>query len=182
MRIKIQNVRLSFPSLFKAEAYKPGDQPKFKATFLIPKDSPQAAEVEKAMMETAKLKWGAKAEKVIAGIRSNPNKFCIQDGDTKEYDGYDGMIAVSAKATVRPLVIDRGRSPLSEEDGKPYAGCYVNASIEFFAYENSGNGMSASLAGVQFSRDGDAFAAGKPADADDFDDLGDGADSEDDVL
>jgi hypothetical protein len=92
------------------------------------------------------------------------------------------MLAISAKSTIRPLVIDRDRSPLAEEDGKPYAGCYVNASVEFFAYENSGNGISAQLAGVQFVRDGDAFGGGRAADPDEFDDLGEGADTEDELL
>lgn len=181
MKIRIENARLSFPGIWHAEPFKPGDEPKFKATFLVPKDSPMAKKIEAAMMETAKAKWGAKAEKIVAGIRNNPNKFCIQDGDTKTYDGYEGMIAVSAKNGVRPTILDRDRSPLTEEDGKPYAGCYVNGVIEFFAYENSGNGISASLGGIQFVKDGDAFAGGKAADAGDFDELGDGADADDEV-
>lgn len=179
MKIKLQNVRLSFAGLWRAEPFKPGDEPKFKSTFLMPKDGPLHQEVEKAILETAKAKWGAKAEKIIAGIRNNPNKFCFQDGDTKTYDGWDGMMALSAKNGKRPLVIDRDRSPLSEADGKPYSGCYVNASVEFFAYENSGNGISASLLGVQFVKDGDAFGGGSIADEDDFDQLDEGADAED---
>ena len=39
MDIKLANVRLSFPGLFKAEPFQPGDEPKFKATFLVPKGS-----------------------------------------------------------------------------------------------------------------------------------------------
>ena len=180
MKIKLQNVRLSFPGLFKAEAFKPGDDPKYKATFLVEKGSEQYKAIEAAILETVRAaKWGGKdAEKIIAGIRGNANKFCWQDGDTKPYDGYEGMMALSAKNGVRPLVIDRDRTPLAEEDGKPYAGCYVNASVEFFAYDNTGKGVSASLGGVQFVRDGDAFAGGKAASEDDFDAL-DGADADD---
>lgn len=179
MKIKLQNVRLSFPGLFKAEAFKPGDDPKYKATFLVEKGSEQAAAIEKAILETVRAKFGVKdAEKIIANIRTNANKFCYQDGDTKTYDGYEGMMALSAKNSVRPLVIDRDRTPLAEEDGKPYAGCYVNASVEFFAYDNTGKGVSASLGGVQFVKDGDAFAGGKAASEDDFDAL-DGADADD---
>lgn len=178
MKIKLENVRLSFPGLFKAEAFKPGDDPKFKATFLIPKDSVTAAAVEKAIKETAQFKWGAKADAALKGMRNNPNKFCYQDGDTKTYDGYEGMMALSAKNGKRPLVIDRDRSPLTEADGKPYAGCYVNASVEFFAYENSGNGISASVLGVQFVRDGDSFGGGSTASEDDFADIAAGADAD----
>lgn len=179
MRIKIENVRLSFPALFKAEAFKPGDEPKYKATFLIEKDSETDKAIEKAILETAKFKWGAKAEKTIQQIRSNPNKFCYQDGDNKSFDGYEGMMALSAKNGTKPLVIDRNRTVLDSTDGKPYAGCYVNASIEIFCYDNSGAGISASLGGVQFVRDGDAFAGGKASDVDEFDELEAGADADD---
>ena len=92
------------------------------------------------------------------------------------------MVAVSAKSKTRPLVIDTDKTPLAEEDGKPYVGCYVNAIIEFFGYDNSGKGVSATLKGVQFVRDGDAFSAVAPASEDDFDDLSDGADDNDELV
>jgi len=182
MSIKLKDVRLSFPGLFKAEAFKPGDDPKFKATFLIPKGSAQHKMIEAAILEVVTAKHGAKAAGIIKQIRGNPNKFCYQDGDNKSYDGYEGMMALSAKNGTRPLVIDRDKSILAEEDGRPYAGCYVNASIELFCYDNTGVGVSASLGGVQFVRDGDAFAGGRAASEDEFDDLGEGADTEDDDL
>jgi hypothetical protein len=179
MKIKLSGVRLSFPGLWKAEPFKPGDDPKFKATFLVEKDSALDKAVNEAIIETAKAKWGAKATSVLKGMTNNPNKYCYQDGDTKSYDGYEGMMALSAKNGKRPLVIDRDRTTLTEADGKPYAGCYVNASVEFFAYENSGNGISASLLGVQFLKDGDAFGGGSIATEDDFDELEEGADADD---
>lgn len=179
MKIKLQNVRLSFPGLWKAEPFKPGDDPKFKSTFLIPKGSEQHAAVEKAILEEVRIKYGAKAEKIITQIRGNANKFCYQDGDTKSYDGYEGMMALTAKSTIRPLVIDRDRSTLAEADGKPYAGCYVNASVEIFVYDSSGIGVSAGLAGVQFVKDGDAFGGGQAAAPEDFDELEAGADADD---
>lgn len=172
MKVNLKNVRLSFPDLFTARAFKAGDEPKFKATFLIPKDDPQIKVVEAAVLEVAKAKWGAKAESVLKSIRGNPNKFCFQDGNTKDYDGYEGMMALSANNKARPLLLDRDKTPLSSVDGKPYAGCYVNASLELFTYDNSGNGVSASLKGVQFVRDGDAFGGGAPASPDEFEDLG----------
>lgn len=171
MKVKLTNVRLSFPALFTPEAFKPGDAPKFKATFLIEKGSELDRQVQAAILETAKAKWNAKGAQIVAGIKGNPNKFCYQDGDTKSYDGYQGMMALAAGSKVRPLVLDKDKSPLSEADGKPYAGCYVNATVEFFAYENSGNGISAQVLGVQFFADGDSFGGGSVGSVDDFDDL-----------
>lgn len=171
MKVQLKNVRLSFPGLFEATPFNPGDEPKYKATFLIEKGSAQEKAVHAAILAVAKEKWGAKAEATIKSIASNPNKFCFQDGDTKDYDGYAGMMALTAKNTARPLVIDRDKTPLVAADGKPYAGCYVNASVEIFVYDNSGKGVSASLKGVQFLKDGDAFGGGAPASPDDFDNL-----------
>jgi hypothetical protein len=178
MKVKLQNVRLSFPGLFKAEAFKPGDAPKYKATFLVEKGSKLNAVIDAAILETAKGKWGAKAAQIVQGMRGNPNKFCYQDGDTKAYNGFAGMMALAAKSSVRPLVLDKDKTPLTEQDGKPYAGCYVNATIELFAYENSGNGISAQVLGVQFVADGDSFGGGAIGSPDDFDDLAVGSDED----
>lgn len=172
MELKLKNVRLSFPDLFKPRPFNPGDTPKFKATFLIPKDDPQIKAIEAAIVATAKEKWPKDWQKVLASIKGNANKFCFQDGDNKTYDGYEGMMALSASNKARPSVFDRDRSVLTEDDGKPYAGCFVNCIVDLFAYTNSGNGIAASLSGVQFFRDGEAFSGGRPAKADDFDDLG----------
>lgn len=175
MKIKLSNVRLSFPHLFEPTAFKPGDVPKFKGTFLVNRDDPQIKVVEDAINALAKEKWGAKAEAVLKSIRTNPNKFCWQDGDTKAYDGYEGTMALTANNKVRPTLIDADKSQLAQSDGRLYAGCYVNAIVELFTYDNSGNGISASLGGVQFFRAGDAFAGGVPASEDEFDDLTAGA-------
>ncbi len=178
MIIKLPNVRLSFPDLFVPRPFKEGLTPKYKATFLVPKDSPLAKEIDAAILEVAKAKWGAKAEAVLNGIRGNANKFCWQDGNTKAYDGYADMMALSAGNEARPLVTDTNKSPLTADDGKPYSGCYVHGSVEIFAYTNSGNGISAKLRAVRFYRDGAAFAGGAPADENEFDDLADGVDAD----
>jgi hypothetical protein len=177
--VKVVNARLSFPALFVPEAFKPGDALKYKATFLVPKDSPMHKEIDKAILETARTKWGAKAEAIIKSIRNNPNKFCFQDGDSKEYDGYEGMMALTAKSTKRPHVIDRNTDPLTEKDGRPYGGCYVDASVEFFSYEEGGNGISASIRWVQFRGDGDAFGGSTPVSQDEFQSIADGAMADD---
>ena len=183
-RIMLRNVRLSFPALFEPEAFKPGDEPKYKATFLVDKDSPQIAEVNAAILavlrESPKV-GPKKADTVLKQISGNPNKFCWQTGDNTDYDGYAGMMSLAAKAkeAARPTVIDANKAPLTARDGKPYAGCYVNASVELYVYDNLGIGITAQLRGVQFLRDGDAFAAGRPADGDEFEEVAAGADADD---
>lgn len=172
-KVVLKNVRLSFPDLFNPKSFQDGDEPKYRASFLIPKeDEKQLAAIEAAVKETAEAKWGKKAESVLKSIRGNANKFCFRDGEEKDYDGYAGNMALSANNKARPLVIDRDKTPLTAADGKPYAGCYVNATLEVFAYDKPANGISCSLKGVQFVKDGDAFGGGAPASPDEFEDLG----------
>lgn len=181
-RIKLENVRLSFPALFKPEAFKPGDKPKFKATFLIPQGSPLAKQVDAKILAVLKEKFPTppgKAQQILSSIQGNTNKFCWQNGDHKSYDGYAGMMALSCKSDVKPSTLAGDKSEVTEESGILYAGCYVNASVDLFVYNQQGVGMSCQVRGVQFLRKGDAFAAGRPADADEFDEVTEGADAGD---
>ena len=172
MKIKLNAVRLSFPQLFEAKTVNGEGKPAFSASFLIdPKDS-QVAVINNAINAVAAEKWGAKAEAMLKTIRA-ADKTCLHSGDLKaNYDGFEGMLYVSARNAIKPLVVDTNRSPLTEQDGKPYAGCFVNASIELWAQDNNyGKRVNATLMGVQFYKDGESFTGGGVADTDDFDDL-----------
>ncbi|CDH07893.1 putative protein p50 [Xenorhabdus bovienii str. oregonense] len=180
MKIKLPNVRPAFPELWEATQVNGQGDYKFRSAFLMPKERKDLmAEIEAAILKVATDKWGAKAEGIIKSIRGNNMRFNFRDGDDKpDYDGYAGCMYISASNKARPLVIDRDRTPLTAQDGRPYSGCYVNATIDIFAYDNNGKGISATLLGVQFLRDGDAFTGGGVASVDDFDDLSEGADAE----
>lgn len=185
MIITLKNVRLAFPDLWVPTAFEEGQEKKYGATFLIPKNDPQLKMLKQAILNVATEQWKTKAQEVLKAITDNPQKYCLQDGDTGSrtgYDGYAGHMALSAKNKKRPTVKDRDTSQLSESDGRPYAGCYVNASIEIWAQENKyGKAMRASLRGIQFVRDGDQFTAGTVAGDDEFEDLGSGADADADA-
>lgn len=173
MKLKLNNVRLAFPALFEAKTVNSEGKPAFSAVFLIDPKDPQVKTIQQAIEATAKEKWGAKAEAILKAMRA-ADKTALHDGNTKaEYDGFADMLFLSARNQVRPLVINTDRTPLAQADGKPYAGCYVHAVVELWAQDNNyGKRINASLSGVQFVRDGDAFAGGGIASEDDFDDLG----------
>jgi hypothetical protein len=100
-------------------------------------------------------------------------------GKRKSYDGYEGMFVIASNNRTRPTVVDRDLTPLVEEDGKPYSGCYVNGTITLWSQDNQyGKRVNANLRAVQFVKDGDAFGV-KPADAEDEFDVLDGDDDED---
>ncbi len=180
MKIKLTNVRLAFPQLFEAKTVNGEGKPAFSACFLLAAHDPQIKAINAAIDEVARAKWGAKAEAVLKQMRAQ-DKTALHDGDLKaSYEGFEGNYYISARSITRPLVIDQAKAPLVESDGKPYAGCYVNASVELWAQDNNyGKRINASLRGVQFRRDGDAFAGGGAATEDEFDDVTEGAGAED---
>jgi hypothetical protein len=169
MKVHLKDVRLTFPQLFEAKQVNGQGDPKYSGAFLFGRDHPAKAEVEKAIIEAAKTKWGDKAMAEITKLKA-ADRLALHDGDAKaDYDGYAGSLFVNASNKVRPLVIDGNRAPLAASDGKPYSGCYVNAIIEFWAQDNQfGKRVNASLLGVQFIRDGERLAGGSSASADDF--------------
>lgn len=164
-KIKIENVRLSFPSLFKKSVFD-GVETKFEATFLFAKSSKVHKQVEKAIDDFINEKFDGKPPK---GLKIP----ALKDGDEKEYDGYAGMMALKAGSTKRPLVIDADKTPLAEDDNKVYAGCYVNAILDFWYSDHpkGGKQILGNLMAVQFYRDGETFSYGSGAALDDFEDV-----------
>lgn len=169
--IRLKNVRLSFADLFKAKAFSDDQAPKYKANLLLdPSNADNAAAIKQIREEAKKLVTEGKLD--IADVR-----LCFGKGDTKKYDGYAGMVYLSASNSSRPAVVNRRREPVVEGDNEaPYSGCYVNASITLWLQDNKwGKRVNANLRGVQFLRDGQAFGVA-PVDTDsEFEPLEDGA-------
>ena len=100
------------------------------------------------------------------------SKWAIKEGDEVDYDGYEGQWSIKASSTRRPTVIDRDKTPLTEDDEKIYAGCYVNAIVDFWVQDNEfGKRVNANLFGIQFVKDGEEFGAGSVDVTDDFAEL-----------
>lgn len=163
-KMVLKNVRLSFPSLWSTEVFNGQDTGKYAASFLVEKDSKQGKELAALVKQVGEEKFGKGAKGV---------KFCIKDGDDPElgYDGYAGMWAIKANTKRRPVVIDRSKTPVTEDDNVVYAGCYVNVSIDVYAMDNQwGKRVGCQLNGLQFAKDGEAFGGGGNA-MDDFEEI-----------
>lgn len=153
--IKLPNVRLSFPHLHKAHAMQDDQEPKFSATFLLDTKvhGKLLDQIDNVIDRLALDHWKKKIS----------FKRCLKDGNEKsELEGYgDGVWFITASNKARPGVVNRDMSPITEEDGVIYAGCYVNASIRLWVQDNNwGRRVNAQLRAVQFLRDGDSFGAG----------------------
>ena len=180
MKVILQNVRLAFPHLFEAKAVNEGEDKAFSASFIFDKKHSANKTVNDAVEAVALDKWEKESDKVLKTLRAS-DKVCLRSGDTKpDYDGFPGNMFISARNKARPLVLDRDKSQLSAADGRPYGGCYVNATVDVWAQSNKyGKRINATLTGVQFLKDGDAFIGATPASVDDFEDLSLGSDASD---
>ena len=168
----LTDVRISFPDLFIPKLQgENATVEKFACTFLIPEGGELAKKIEAEILKVAEAKWPGKGAQIIKSIAGNNMRYCFRPEGEKDYNGYEGNRFFKASNASRPTVIDRDKTPLVSADGKPYSGCYVNASVDFYAYENNGKGIGASLKGVQFFRDGDAFTGGGVASPDEFENL-----------
>jgi hypothetical protein len=158
-KITLNNVRISFPTLFEAKSFE-GSKAKYSATFLLDKKV-NAAEIKKiqdAIKTCTNDQW---KNKTPAGL-----KVCLREGAEKEHlDGYgDEIMFISASTEKRPSVVKRDFEPISAEDGIPYAGSYVNATVRLWAQDNKyGKRVNAQLRAVMFVKDGAPFGE-KPVD------------------
>lgn len=163
-QLTLKGVRLSFPELFQAKAIE-GGKPRYSASFLIPKgDKEQLGAINKILKRITDEEFGGKS--------LPSDKLPIHDGEEKDYDGYAGNYYLSAAKGAdqgRVTVVDRNKTPLTAEDGKPYAGCFVNVVVRFYPLNGKstkkpngyGKRICCSLEVVQFDKDGDPFGAPK---------------------
>ena len=164
--ITLKNVRLSFPQIWTAKAFNEGQTAKFSANFLLDKDrdKDQIADLKKAIKQAVTVHFNGQTPTGLDVF--------LRDGEDKAYDGYENAMYVSASGKNRPTIIDRDRTPLVEEDGKPYAGAYVNAAISIWIMDNRwGKRVACNLVAIQFVKDGETFGSGAVKADELFDDI-----------
>lgn len=158
-------VRLSYPSIWEPASIN-GSAPKYRATLLIDKkDTKTLAEINAAIDAAIKAglaKFGGKI----------PNKAQLKtplrDGDEERDDeAYKGCYFINASSTSAPQIVDRSVQPILDR-AEVYSGCYIRASINFYAFNTNGNrGIACGLGNIQKVRDGEPLG-GKTSAAVDF--------------
>ena len=136
MTTKLLTVRLAFSSLFEAKAVNYG-APRFSGTFIFEKGHPAEQVVRSAIEAVGAEKWGSKWPTVRKELEGK-DRTALHDGSSKaSYAGFDGKLYVTASSKSAPLVIDGRKEKLTQADGRPYAGCFVNAHVDIWAQDNS---------------------------------------------
>lgn len=185
-QVKLNKVRLTFPKLFpgQEETFGGKGDPYWSASFLLSRDHPDLPKLREAIKAAAMAKWPQKFESQLKAAQAK-DKLPVHDGDLKADkpygSAYAGQLYVSARNNAKtgpaPSVFDKVTDPAtgmareikSQSDKRaPYSGCYVNVILNLFAYQNEGEGVAASIMGVQFCEDGERLAGGVQAQAKDF--------------
>lgn len=176
-KVMLRNVRLSYEHIFTPTAFDDSQDAKYSATFIVPKDHQDLPAIKRALFEMGREKFPT----AFTGKEWPKGYTCsLKDADvetnsmgevlSEKNPAYKGCYIVEANSTRRPVVVNRNKSAVAEEDGIIYSGCYVNASLGIGAYEfgKVKKGVKCYLNGVQFVQDGERFGADA---SDDFDAL-----------
>ena len=162
--------RLSYPALFQPrQVAQDSDKKNYQATILIPKSDTNTVAIIQAAIQAA-VDQGVADGKFKQPIDPNQTKYPpLRDGDTMNSNGeprgaeFAGHWFISSKAPEnrKPFVVDANVQPVIQESDV-YAGCYVNAALQFFPYSHAtgGKGISVSLQGIQKARDGEPLGGG----------------------
>lgn len=184
MQVVLKNVVLRFADIWEAKEFKAGDgRPRFSASFLVAKDSDNDKAIRAAIDATMQEAWKDKAPVKTKAFMSQKQQCCYHDGDMMEYDGCAGNMFIAAHRQAKsgnPKIVDRAKQDLAQKDGKPYAGCVVNAVIDIWAQTGENPGIRATLNAIQFVKDGEPFMGSK-ASADSLPDLSEDL-TEDDLI
>jgi hypothetical protein len=168
--VVIKRARLSFPVLFTPQEFNTGDgKPRWSCALLVAKNDPQVELITAAIDGAGEEAWGDKW--LDPGTRRSVKINGFRDGDDKAFDGYAGHHFLSANRSFKqgaPDVVGYYKEALTEADGKPYAGCYVNAFVEFYGMDTYGKAINCTLNKVQFAGDGEPFS-GSSSSIDPFD-------------
>lgn len=148
--------RMSYLHVFEATSIKPNQPKKFSVSVIIPKSDTKTIELIKKKIEVAtqigltKL-WNGK-------LPTREFRYPLRDGDVERAGDpayKDSMfINCNSPANARPSVVDRNLQPIIDPDVF-YSGCYGRVSVNFFPFNNVGNGIGAGLGNLQKLRDGD---------------------------
>ncbi len=157
-------VRLSYCHVWKPDKMDGEEKAKYSVSVIIPKSDKRTLQKIKAAIEAAKEigkgKWGGKIPARL--------QIPIRDGDEERPDdeAYADSYFFNAKSFNKPGVVDRHVQPILDQD-EVYSGIYGRVSVNFFAYNASGNkGVAAGLNHIQKLRDGEPLDGRSSAESD----------------
>lgn len=178
-KVITNEVRLCYLYWAEPKAFEEKDEPKYRATLLIPKEDKDTLKAIKAAMDQVKAeglqKWGGKLPTKDFFI---PLRDGDEDAPENAGDEFKGHYFINSKTSYKPAVVDRQKAEVTDPDAFQ-SGDYGKASISFYPFATGKNkGIGVILNALQFTTKGERLGGNNSAD--DFDELD--ADDDDDFL
>lgn len=159
-------VRFSYAHVWEPVAINEDQKKKYSVSILVPKTEKKTLsrleEAVQAALEEGKGKFGGKTPKNW--------KHPLRDGDEErpEDENYAGMMFFNANSDRAPGIVDANLDPIIDKD-ELYSGCYGRASVNFYAFNTSGNkGVACGLNNLQKLEDGERLGGTVSSPEDDF--------------
>ena len=151
INVVVKMVRLSFPHLFEPSGFQ-GSEPKYSCKLIIPKsDKATMNELAGYAKQLIDEKWKGKKPANFREWYVDGDTILDEDGNVREE--YANSWRISASSKIKPGIVDQSVNPVMDPE-LIYAGCYVNASLSMYAYDNISKGIGFGLSHVQFAGDG----------------------------
>ena len=170
-KVKVQG-RLAFCNVWeKVPGMDENSELKYRTKVLISKSDKKQVDLIRAAIAEATR---AGVEKHGKAFASAENFDPLQDGDKKDWEGFEGMYHISASTTKAIHIVDQMRAPIKEKDDAVYSGVLANVMLDFYPYKTAKGlkGVSADLGNIQKVRDMDRWDRGSVSDPeDDFEEL-----------
>lgn len=168
VEVRIANATASFVNIKEAKEGDYGNS--YRLSLIVDPDFKELAQVEAAMLEAAKSKWGDKAQAIYDHL-STPAQDRVAlkrrpatNSEGKVYEGYAGKWFLSAARREddgRPSVFAATGAEVTDpvEIGRLiYSGCKVHAKLRFWPQDNAGGRrLNAEILGLMFAGDGERF-------------------------
>lgn len=152
--IKLNDVRLSFPSIFSPKVWVGSStEPKYEATFILD-EKLHKNEIDLINAKIDELLIPHKTTR--AKIKSD--HLCLKEGNLSDREEYQNSYTIKAKSRKRIPIIDKDAiTPITENDNIIFAGCYVSAYIDLWIYSKPALGIGVNLKSLQFRKKGPSF-------------------------
>lgn len=152
--IKLDDVRLSFPSLFEKKVWPdfPDKLPAYEATFIL--DKVKHAKEIKLIQDRIEA---IIAENKISKNKIQPNHMCFKDGDNLDREEYEGCFVLKTKSFNKFPLVNKDLTRVDKDDNVFYPGCHVNTYVALNFYNKKAVGINAKVKSIQFRKDGEPF-------------------------
>lgn len=178
--IYLSDVRLSFPNLAEPQKQRNettgAERISYNCELIMPRDHQGYAQFMQVYARAIQEVFKEHAGSVMQMIQNDRKSRCFGAGEEKvnkktfqPYDGYPGMVFITAGSKNPPQMIQGDGSPVDPTNTmayqalarKLYGGCRVNAAVKPWVQKNAhGNGIRCDLIAIQFFKDDKPFGEG----------------------